>query len=155
MRWMSVASIPRPMMFAIYGRYSRMPLPKPNERYDWVQAAAGPALVCRALEAHAAHLFTTRQWPLGTADAGDRPAAWNDVARALDVDATQLSRLHQVHGASVVVRRRGDPPPGDRPLPAADIIVSNDPSLALAIQSADCVPLLIADRRSGAVAAVH
>ena len=33
--------------------------------------------------------------------------------------------------------------------------VANDPSLALAIQTADCVPLLIADRVTGAVAAAH
>jgi YfiH family protein len=133
-----------------------MPLPKPSEGFHWVQAAAGPALVCRALERHATHLFTTRQWPLGTADADERAAAWNDVARALDVDAAHLSRLHQVHGASVVVLRRGDSPwPSDHPLPDADVVVSNDPSRALAIQTADCVPLLIADSRSGAVAAAH
>jgi len=133
-----------------------MSLPKPNDAFHWVQAAAGPALVCRPLEPHAAHLFTTRQWPLGTADTGERAAAWGDVARALDVDAAQLSRLHQVHGTSVVVLRRGgSTAPPDQPLPDADIIVSNDPSRALAIQAADCMPLLIADRRSGAVAAAH
>ena len=33
--------------------------------------------------------------------------------------------------------------------------MSDDPRLALAIQTADCVPLLIADRRTGAVAAAH
>jgi len=133
-----------------------MSLPKPSQGFDWVQAAAGPALVCRALEPYAAHLFTTRRWPLGTADADDRAAAWDDVARALDVDAAHLSRARQVHGASVVVRRRGDAtPPHDPPVPDADILVSNDPTLALAIQTADCVPLLIADRRSGAVAVAH
>ena len=81
--------------------------------------------------------------------------AWADVAPALGVDAAHLERAHQVHGASVVVRRAGDPPGGDAPLPQADILVSDDPSIVLAIQTADCVPLLIADRRTGAVAAAH
>jgi purine-nucleoside/S-methyl-5'-thioadenosine phosphorylase / adenosine deaminase len=65
-----------------------------------------------------------------------------------------LSRLHQVHGASVVVRRPGD---SDRqgPLPKADVIVSTDRTLALAIQTADCAPILLADRTTGAVGAAH
>ena len=44
---------------------------------------------------------------------------------------------------------------GPVPLPAADVIVSDDPSLALAIQTADCLPILVADARTGAVAAAH
>jgi YfiH family protein len=140
-------------MFAIYDE--SMALPKPSDAFAWVQAAAGPALVCRALEPFAAHLFTTRQWPLGASDGGDRASAWSDVARALGVAANRLARLHQVHGPGVIVRRRGEPPAPTGPLPDADIIVSDDPSMALAIQTADCVPLLIADRRGGAVAAAH
>jgi YfiH family protein len=130
-------------------------LPKPNDGFSWVQAAGGAALACPALEPHAAHLFTTRQWPLGTTADGNRTSAWTDVAGALGVDAAHLVRAHQVHGASVVVRRAGDPPRGDAPLPEADILVSDDPAIVLAIQTADCVPLLIADRRNGAVAAAH
>jgi YfiH family protein len=42
---------------------------------------------------------------------------------------------------------------GERP--DADIVVSSDSRIALAIQTADCVPLLIVDTRSGAVAAAH
>jgi YfiH family protein len=127
----------------------------PPDGFEWRDAAAGPALVCRALEPYAAHLFTTRLWPLGSAPDDDRASAWADVARALGVDEAHLARAHQVHGASAVVRRAADPPRGNAPFPDADIIVSDDPAIALAIQTADCVPLLIADRRTGAVAAAH
>jgi copper oxidase (laccase) domain-containing protein len=123
--------------------------------FEWRETPAGPALVCHALEPYAAQLFTTRQWALGSTPDGDRRAAWADVAGALGVDVARLERAHQVHGASVVVRRAGDPPRGDAPLPDADIIVSDDPAIVLSVQTADCVPLLIADRRTGAVAAAH
>ena len=133
-------------------------LPKPNDGFAWVQAANGPALVCHALEPYAAHLFTTRPWALGSPTDGDPTAAWDDVARALGVGRAHLARAHQVHGASVVVHRPGDarrPDETDQRFPDADIIVSDDPALALAIQTADCVPLLIADRRISAVAVAH
>jgi YfiH family protein len=123
--------------------------------FEWRDTPAGPALVCLALEPHAAHLFTTRRWPLGSTPDGDRTSAWADVARALGADGSHLERAHQVHGASVVVRRAGDPPRDGAVLPEADIIVSDDPALVLSIQAADCVPLLIADRRTGAIAAAH
>lgn len=126
-----------------------------SDGFEWRETSAGPALVCLALEPYAAHLFTTRQWPLGSTMDGDRRSAWADVAGALGVDVARLERAHQVHGASVVVRRTGDPPRGDAPLPDADIIVTDDPAIVLSIQTADCVPLLIADRRTGAIAAAH
>jgi hypothetical protein len=127
--------------------------PQPSGGFEWVQAAGGPALVCVALRPLAAHLFTTRSWELGSrGEATDE--AWRPVAASLGVDATQLVRLHQVHGASVIVRRAGDPAPLI-PRPDADIVISDDPALALAIQTADCVPLLIADRATEAVAAAH
>jgi purine-nucleoside/S-methyl-5'-thioadenosine phosphorylase / adenosine deaminase len=133
-------------------------LPKPTDGFDWVQAAPGPALVCRALEPHAAHLFTSRGWPLGTAASDGRDAAWADVARAIGVEPARLVRAHQVHGTAVIVRRRNEFAAREAiagPLPPADIIIADDPSIALAVQTADCVPLLIADRRTGAVAAAH
>jgi YfiH family protein len=105
------------------------------------------------LRPFANHLFTTRDWALGS-QAGGADADWQPVAASLDVDAAHLVRLHQVHGASVVVRRTGDGRPL-QPRPDADIVVSDDPCVALAIQTADCVPLLIADRATGAVAAAH
>jgi YfiH family protein len=59
-------------------------------------------------------------------------------------------RVRQVHGAAVAVGRHES-----GHLPDADILVACDPNLVIAVQAADCVPLLVADRRTGAVAAVH
>jgi polyphenol oxidase len=130
-------------------------LPQPSDSYRWTQTAAGPALVCTALEPFARHLFTTRSWALGT-DSADRAAGWAEVAAVIDVDPEHLIRAHQVHGASVIVRHRGAPKPSNGgALQDADILITDDPAVALAIQTADCVPLLIADRRTGAVAAAH
>jgi YfiH family protein len=127
-----------------------------KDSFEWRDTASGRALVCVALEPYASHLFTTREWRLGAAGDGDRAAAWRELARAMGVDAAHLARAHQVHGATVIARRAGDPPrPEDDPLPHADILISDDPALALAIQTADCVPLLIADRLTGVVAAAH
>ena len=129
--------------------------PQPSGGFEWVQAAGSPALVCGALRPFAAHLFTTREWGLGSrAAAADED--WQAVAASLGADSAHLARLRQVHGASVVVGRAGDAPrPRGEALPEADILISDDPSLVLAIQTADCVPLLIADRETGAVAAAH
>jgi len=45
------------------------------------------------------------------------------------------------------------------PIPAtlqeADIAITDDPAIGVAVQAADCVPLLLVDRGSGAVAAAH
>ena len=127
--------------------------PQPSGGFEWVQAAGGLALVCGPLRPLADHLFTTREWALGS-PAQARDEDWHPVAVSLGVDAAHLVRLHQVHGASIVVRRAGERPAADT-RPDADILVSDDPRVAVAIQTADCVPLLIADRVTGAVAAAH
>jgi YfiH family protein len=108
------------------------------------------ALVCTALEPFARHVFTTRAWPLGlTRDPG--LAAWGDVASALDRPREALVRLKQVHGHDTVFA--DDVPLGT--IPTADIVIGRDSARVLAVQAADCAPLLIADRRTGAVAAAH
>jgi YfiH family protein len=102
-------------------------------------------------------MFTSRPWLLGsTAD----ESAWQEVAEAMDLGPASLFRPRQVHGATVAVGRAGEPPgpvaggfPASRP--EADIVISSEPAIGLAIQTADCVPLLIADRRTGAVGAAH
>jgi len=132
-------------------------LPETTGTFRWTQTAFGPALVCDALAELATHSFTTRPWTLGRSIGPDHEEGWREVAAAAGVAPGDLVRVHQVHGASVVVvRRRGAgetvPSPG---LPDADILMTGDPAVALAIQTADCVPMLIADRRTGAVAAAH
>src|ERR1700730_16012674 len=116
-------------------------LPEPTDAFEWVQTPAGPALLCRPLADIAPHLFTTRGWTLGSRAAAT-DAAWNEVAAAAGVDPGDLLRLHQVHGTAVVVHRAGaagEPAtPATTTRPAADIVVSDDPASALAIQTADC-----------------
>jgi YfiH family protein len=113
----------------------------------------GLALVCPGVEAFAHHLITTHSWALATDRHRDGGRAWAEVAAAMLVSTDRLVRAHQVHGADVLIRRAGDPPVAI--LPDADIILSDDPTVAIAIQTADCVPILIADRRTGVVAAAH
>jgi hypothetical protein len=68
----------------------------------------------------------------------------------------RLMRVKQVHGNVVRVLRRGEVPDGAAlERPAGDAVVSNAPGLVLAVTMADCVPVLFADAKSGAAAAVH
>jgi YfiH family protein len=127
-----------------------MTLPAPAAPFEWVTTDAGPGLVCRALEPFAAHIFTSRVWALGHAiESAGSETEWSEVARTLDVSPDRLLQVRQVHGAGVALARES------AGTPDADIIVSYDPDRAVAIRVADCVPLLIADRRTGAVAAAH
>jgi len=113
--------------------------------------------VCDALEPLAAHFFTTRAWQIGerTPESSD---GWKDVARAAGVGVERgvehLGRLHQVHGADVVTYKKGEPGPGG-PMPRADVVLTDDPAVAVDVQTADCLPILVADRRTHAVAAAH
>jgi YfiH family protein len=69
----------------------------------------------------------------------------------MDVAPSLLVRVHQQHGSRTLLARGAAPPAP----PDADIVVTDDPALAVAVQSADCVPLLMACERTGAVAAAH
>jgi len=117
-----------------------------------VQLASGPALVCERLEPFVRHFFTTRSWRLGERKSDVRDG-WVEIAEGAGVGIEQLRRLHQVHGCDVAVYRTGDAPPLDPP--RADIVLTDDDSLAVAVQTADCLPVLIVDRKTRAVAAAH
>lgn len=128
-------------------------LPKPNGAFRWNQIEGQPALVCEALEPFAHHFFTTRGWKLGerTPDAAN---GWLDVAQAAHVGVEQFGRLQQVHGRDVVTYKKGERVPAGA-VPTADVAITDDPGIAVAVQTADCLPLLFVDRQRGAVAAAH
>ncbi len=69
----------------------------------------------------------------------------------------RLSDAHfatQVHGARVLRVRAGDPPETTA-REEADALWSGDSDVGLGVVVADCVPVLIADERTGACAAIH
>lgn len=134
------------------GGPANMILPPPDAAFEWRATAFGPALVCLPLEEDAPHLFTTGAWPLGHAGAHRR--VWADVAVALGASIAELVRLQQVHRAGIVVAD-ALPRAAQDALPEADIVLARDAGRVIAVQAADCVPLLIADRRLGVVAAAH
>jgi YfiH family protein len=108
---------------------------------------------------------------------GDEPAAVaanrDRLAREVALAPARIAWMHQVHGADVTVLDAAGVPVGDRPgapagdpadsagpaprcdAPRCDALVTGAPGLALAVLVADCVPVLLADRRAGVVAAVH
>ena len=75
------------------------------------------------------------------------------MSASLGVPRERLALLKQVHGIHVVVVRRGGPLPPDRP--QADIVISNDPSVAIGVRVADCAPVLLYDRARGVAGAAH
>ena len=124
--------------------------PAPAAGFRWVRAQWGVQLVADAL-ASFRHGWTTRQLQLrGSPLIEDE--GWRQVASWLGVEPEQLVRLRQVHGSQVFFADRRPASPGP---PDADAAVGGDPSRALTVQVADCVPLLIADVSSGEVGVAH
>lgn len=111
------------------------------------------------------HAFTTRQGgrstgPFASLNLGrgvdDDPAAVQAnrevVLRALALDPRRHVEVDQVHGAAVAVVGADD---AGRSIADADGLVAVEPGTVLAVHAADCVTMLLADPRSGAVGALH
>ena len=86
---------------------------------------------------------------------GDDPAAVaanrDRLASAAGLPTDHVVWMNQVHGDHVetVESARADP------FEATDALVTATPGLALAVVTADCVPVLMADARAGVVGAAH
>jgi YfiH family protein len=125
-------------------------LPAPDPAFHWSSEPWGDALRCRRLGADVQHLFTSKQLALPAAD------AWRAALASVGATPDQLMRVKQVHGNAVRIVKRGEVPDTAAELrPDGDAIVSNQPGLALAVMVADCVPILLVDRKAGAAAAIH
>ncbi|MYS88099.1 MULTISPECIES: peptidoglycan editing factor PgeF [Streptomyces] len=75
------------------------------------------------------------------------------AAKSLGVEPDRVVWMNQVHGADVAVV---DGPWGSSPeIPSVDAIVTTRRGLALAVLTADCVPVLLADPVAGIAAAAH
>lgn len=113
------------------------------------------------------HGFSTRiggvsQGPFATLNVavgpGDQPAAVAEnlkrFAAMIEVDPERLFQTSQVHGADV----RAIEPSDDRLKVLhehADALIAHDPSTAIGVRVADCVPVLLHEGTTGVVAAVH
>ena len=76
------------------------------------------------------------------------------LCEALGLPSGSLSFAKQIHSADVAVAGPGQNEASGF-LPDADALISNAEGAALAVFTADCVPILMADPESGAMAAVH
>ncbi|MCC6008274.1 MAG: peptidoglycan editing factor PgeF [Rhodobacteraceae bacterium] len=78
------------------------------------------------------------------------------AASALGVAGDRLVTLHQTHSADVLAISAPEDALDDRGARRqADAMVSATPGLALAVLTADCQPVLLADRAAGVIGAAH
>ncbi len=112
----------------------------------------------------APHGFPTRQGGVSTGafaslnastTVGDQPEHVEEnlrrLGQALGAQPDQVITVHQVHGTVVMDAVKA----GQGVLGEADGLVTSTPGLVVGVKTADCLPILLEDRRSGRVAAVH
>jgi hypothetical protein len=100
------------------------------------------------------YAFTTRQGGLGARSQGTKqPDDWKAVAEALGVSSERLVTVNQVHGETIVRVDEANYK-GIRSA-EADAMITNVRGLAIGVETADCVPILLVDPETPAVAAVH
>jgi len=97
-------------------------------------------------------IYASRNVGLGSDDDAQAVRENRRRCRAdLDPNAPTLLTCHQVHSAEAVTVDR---PYAGTP-PRADGLVTRTPGLMLGILTADCVPVLLADRAAGVIGALH
>ena len=89
----------------------------------------------------------------GPGSQDDPAAVFNNRERVrAHLGASELLSVHQVHGRVAIVATSGC---SNAARPRADGIVTRTPRLAVAVLTADCAPVLLAEPHAGVVAAAH
>ena len=124
-------------------------LPAVSDEFQWTDSPLGMLLVARAFH-QLPHGWTSRQLELnGSAEREQH--GWDRVAVAAGVPPDRLVRLRQVHGAAVFVadgRTGAD-------WPQADVVLAGNGDVVVAVQVADCAPVLLATASGEVVGAAH
>jgi hypothetical protein len=89
---------------------------------------------------------------LGTGDEPDAVAENRRRAIAAVQPGARLATVYQVHSPDCVTVTEPWP---DAARPHADALVTDRPGLLLGVVTADCAPVLLADRQAGVVGAAH
>jgi YfiH family protein len=100
------------------------------------------------------HAFTTRRGGLGARNDGiKQPDDWTAVSQALGICIDRVVTVDQVHGENIVTV--DDLNFRDVRTVHADALMTAVPGVAIGIETADCVPVLLFDPQRPAAAAVH
>ena len=88
-------------------------------------------------------------------DSGDRVVEnRTKFFAALGFGKMRVAALRQIHSDIVHVVGAAEFPQGEQ-APKGDALITRQPGVLLTIQTADCIPILLADTRQRAVAAIH
>lgn len=97
-------------------------------------------------------LYASLNARLGSADDPDAVAENRArIANAIGVAPARLLSAHQVHSPNAVIVDG----PWKGPRPQADAVVTATPGIAVAVATADCAPVLLADPKARVIAAAH
>ena len=97
-------------------------------------------------------IFESLNCSLGSDDVREHVLENRRLAVAAVLPEAHLSRVFQIHSPDVVTVT--GPIDLENP-PKADALVTDRPGFLLAVQTADCVPVLFADAKAGIVGAAH
>ncbi|HVB98780.1 MAG TPA: peptidoglycan editing factor PgeF [Candidatus Dormibacteraeota bacterium] len=155
------------------GRHSASRVrPAPKLPSDWMFSRRGDAVIlqARALAEFPwlTHGFSTRVGGASERDGRrmlnlgfvewDRPGRVESNRQkffgALGAREMEPAALRQFHSSMVRILRRGAAGPGGRPC-RGDALLTRARGPLLTVQTADCVPILLADSRKHVVAAIH